>query len=192
MSTLSSPARAWSPRTASAAVERARLALVPTRRSQAPRAPFAVLVLLLLAAGVVGLLMFNTHMQQASFHATALQKRADQLTAERQALDMDLDRLRDPQRLAAAAKKLGMVAPAVPAFVRLSDGKILGKATPATYADRVLTKPLKAPLPAWGHQKPIVKKVLATVKTKPKAATTTGATKKSGQTKAARGHASAD
>ena len=35
---------------------------------------------------------------------------------------MELDRLRDPQRLAVAAKALGMVAPSQPAFVRLSDG----------------------------------------------------------------------
>ena len=42
-------------------------------RTQAARTPFVVLVIGLLVAGVVGLLMFNTHMQQASFRATALQ-----------------------------------------------------------------------------------------------------------------------
>ncbi|MCZ4500531.1 MAG: hypothetical protein JWQ74_3086 [Marmoricola sp.] len=175
MSTLSSPARAWSPRAAGAAVEKARLALVPTRRSQAPRAPFAILVLLLLAGGVVGLLMFNTHMQQSSFYATKLQARADALTAQRQALDMQLDRLRDPQRLAAAAKKLGMVAPPVPAFVRLSDGKVLGQATPATPEDKVLTKGFAAPLPASLNRKPIVRHVKAKI---------------SGQTQAGHGAAS--
>ena len=58
-----------------------------------------------------------------------------ELTAKQQALNMELDELRDPQRLAVAAKELGMVAPSQPAFVRLPDGRILGnpaRATPPT------------------------------------------------------------
>ena len=66
-------------RVMTAAVERARLTVVPARslaRSQAARTPFAVLVIALLVAGVVGLLMFNTHMQQTSFTATALEQQS--------------------------------------------------------------------------------------------------------------------
>ena len=108
MSTLINSARAGVrtrvPRFAEAAVERARLTVVPPRRSlgrtQAARTPFAVLVLVMLAAGVVGLLMFNTNMQQLSFKATALQDRVNVLTAKEQALDLELDQLRDPQHLA--------------------------------------------------------------------------------------------
>ncbi len=126
MSTLINQARTRVPRFAEAAVERARLTVVPPRRSlgrtQAARTPFAVLVITMLAAGVVGLLMFNTNMQQASFKATALQDRVNVLTAKEQSLALELDQLRDPQRLAMAAKALGMVAPSQPAFVRLSDG----------------------------------------------------------------------
>lgn len=81
MSSLLVPVRGRTSRTASSALERARLALVPVRVSRAPKAPFAVLVLAVLGAGVVGLLMFNTHMQQGSFYATSLQARADALTA---------------------------------------------------------------------------------------------------------------
>ena len=52
-------------RIAEAAVERARLTVVPrVRRSRSPRVPFVTLVSLLLLGGVVGLLMFNTTMQQ--------------------------------------------------------------------------------------------------------------------------------
>ena len=86
-----------------------------------------MLVVLLLAGGVAGLLAFNTSMQQNSFTATALQHQADALAAREQSLAMDLERLRDPQQLAARAKKLGMVPPTNPAFVRLSDGKVLGQ-----------------------------------------------------------------
>lgn len=158
-------ARARVPRFAEAAVERARLTVVPPRRplgrTQAARTPFAVLVLAMLAGGVVGLLMFNTHMQQSSFEATALQRQVSVLTAQKQSLDLELDRLRDPQRLAVAAKDLGMVAPSQPAFVRLGDGTVLGNPTPATRDDAVRINPLPRQLPAELRRRTIVVKVPA-------------------------------
>jgi cell division protein FtsB len=149
-------ARTRVPRSAWAAVERARLTVVPVRRSHAARMPFAILVSVLLGAGVVGLLMFNTHMQQASFHATALQEQADSLTARKQALDMELESLRDPQRLAERAKRLGMVAPSVPAFIRLSDGRIVGSPVPATAEDTVRIHGVPAAKPLSLDPKPLV------------------------------------
>lgn len=176
MSSLINSARAGArrvPRFADAAVERARLTVVPPRRSlgrtQAARTPFAVLVLMMLAAGVVGLLMFNTNMQQASFQATALQDRVNVLTAKQQSLDLELDELRDPQSLAVAAKALGMVAPSQPAFVRLSDGRVLGNPTPATPSGAVRINPLAAQLPPGVRQKRIIVKAPV-----PGAATTSG------------------
>ncbi len=151
MSTLFSQARVRVPRFAEAAVERARLTVVPQRalgRTQAARTPFAVLVIAMLAAGVVGLLMFNTSMQQRSFQATALQHRMNELTAREQSLSMQLDALRDPQHLASAAKKLGMVAPAQPAFVRLGDGRVLGNPTPAGPDGAIRINPLPPPKPS--------------------------------------------
>ena len=139
MSQLTSPVRAARP--AIAAVERARLALVPVRRTDAPRAPFAVLVLLILGAGVVGLLMFNTQMQQDSFYATRLQHQADTLTAQQESLQLELDSLRDPQMLGQHARQLGMVQPPVPAFVDLVTGRIVGIATAATSQDGVAINP---------------------------------------------------
>jgi hypothetical protein len=168
MSTLMSQistARTRVPRFAEAAVERARLTVVPQRamgRTQAARTPFAVLVIAMLAAGVVGLLMFNTNMQQASFRATSLQREAADLSAKQQSLNMELDQLRDPQRLAVAAKALGMVAPAQPAFVRLSDGRVLGTPTPATGADSVRISSLPSAKPRSINPPPIVIKVPAT------------------------------
>ena len=57
------------PSIAGKAVTRARLTVVPRRRTQAPRIPFVTLVTVVLVGGVVGLLLFNTSMQQASFAA---------------------------------------------------------------------------------------------------------------------------
>ena len=57
-------------------MERARLTVVPRRPSPAPRMPFMILVAPALLGGVVGLLLFNTSMQQASYKATALELQA--------------------------------------------------------------------------------------------------------------------
>lgn len=183
MSSLTSPGRLRAPRTA-AAVERARLALVPAPVAGAPRAPFAVLVALILGAGVVGLLMFNTQMQQASFRATELSERAEALAAQRQALDMELDRLRDPQRLAVAGRGLGMVMPPVPAFLRLSDGKVLGTPTAASAADGMPIFDRPARVPSVLNPPATVVEVVA----KPSKAATT---KKNGQNRTTTGPASA-
>jgi hypothetical protein len=159
MSQLASGARTRVPRFAEAAVERARLTVVPQRtmgRTQAARTPFAVVVIAMLVAGVVGLLTFNTNMQQASFTATALQNQATALSAKQQSLNMELDQLRQPQRLAMAAKKLGMVAPAQPAFVRLSDGRVLGTPAKATTLDSVRVNALPTAKPRSINPKPLV------------------------------------
>lgn len=154
-----------------AAVERARrarLALVPVRAVGAPRAPFAVLVFLILGAGVVGLLMFNTQMQQDSFYATRLQQQADRLTAQREGLQLQLESKRDPQQLAQAARQLGMVAQGVPSGITLADGKVFGVPTVATRQDGVGLYPRPAALPKPLRPKPLIK----TVKAETPAATT--------------------
>ena len=158
MSTIQA-VRVRSQRSAAAAVERARLTVVAARPSTAPRAPFAVLVFLILGAGVVGLLMFNTQMQQASIHATELQAKADRLEARSQALNLALERKRDPQQVALAARRLGMVTPANPAFVNLEDGRILGKPVPALPGDGLRVTPFAAKKPALVDPEPIVKVV---------------------------------
>jgi len=142
MSTQVNQVRSRVPRVAGAAVERARLTLVPRARRPGTRVPFVVLVSLLLLGGIGGLLCFNTSMQQASFTATALESRAQSLNARRQGLQMQVDSLRDPQRVALEARRLGMVPAADPAFIRLGDGKVLGKAVPATGLDAVRLTPL--------------------------------------------------
>ena len=155
MSTLMDQARTRVPKIAEAAVERARLTVVPRTSRRAARVPFVALVSLLLVGGVAGLLFFNTSMQQVSFTATALEDRADRLTAERQGLQMELDTLRNPQRVALQAKEMGMVPPAGPAFIRLSDGKVLGTATPATSEGALRLNPLPTAKPRKLNPKPL-------------------------------------
>lgn len=156
MSTLMNQARNRVPRFAEAAVERARLTVVPRRVQKAPRVPFVSLVSLLLVTGVIGLLLFNTNMQQASFVATSMEQRASLLDAKEQSLQMELDRLRDPQRVAARAKKLGMVPAASPAFLRLSDGEVLGTPVAAEPTDAMRIAPLPTRKPKSLRPDPVI------------------------------------
>ncbi|UDY22493.1 hypothetical protein [Nocardioides sp. Kera G14] len=121
------------------ALERARLRVVPRRRVQTSGLPFVLLVSLILVGGVVALLMFNTSMQGASFTQTRLEKQATTLAARQQTLEMQLESLRDPQHVAEAAEKRGMVIPANVAMLQVTTGHVLGEAAPA---DNTYTPPL--------------------------------------------------
>ena len=141
--------RARAGRLAGATVNRARLSVVPARRSRAPRVPFVTLVSVLLLTGVVGLLLFNTSMQQASFAATELEKQAATLSAREKTLQMDLDRLGDPQRIAEYAQRRGMVIPAAPgATLDLTTGRVRGERTVASPADGFRITPPPPTLPS--------------------------------------------
>ncbi|GHJ58183.1 hypothetical protein NOK12_07020 [Nocardioides sp. OK12] len=151
MSSLYSPqgtARSRVPRIAGAAVERARLSVVPVARTRAARVPFVSLVTVLLLGGVVGLLLFNTSMQQSAFAATSLEQRATVLSARQEALATKLERLRDPQEIARKAQRMGMQVPAAPLFLDLSDGSVSGDASGATLGARVALDPLPPARPS--------------------------------------------
>ncbi len=130
------------PRRLQAAAPRRRLRAVPGRRPRRPRVPFVSLVSVLLVAGVVGLLLFNTSMQQASFDSTRLEEQAAALSAREEALQMELERLRDPQRLASQAHRHGMVPATSAAFLDLETGEVSGpKPTPASREQRLGLNP---------------------------------------------------
>ena len=143
------PLRERVPRLAEAAVLRARLTVVPSRRRvRAPRVPFVTLVSLVLVGGIVGLLCFNTQMQQASFAATALEEQAANLTARQQTLHDELQELRDPQRVAQLAQQAGMVIPESACTLQLGGAaKPTGQCAAATRANTptLLEQPPKMP-----------------------------------------------
>jgi len=148
MNTPVAQIRSRMPRIAEVAVERARLTVVPRRRTRAARMPFVALVSMVLLGGVVGLLLFNTSMQQASFAATALEDQANTLTARQQTLEMDLDRLRNPQRIAKAALDLGMVQAGNPAFLELGTGRVVGEPSAGDGTAPLRINPLPPKKPA--------------------------------------------
>lgn len=138
------------PRVAQRALQRARLTVVPRRRTavRAPRVPFVMLISALLLGGVIGLLLFNTSMQQASFRETALSHQARDLDAQQEQLQLQLDALRDPARIARLAQKMGMIVPTGAAgILDYRTGKISGSPAPAEGPGLPLRQP-PAKLPA--------------------------------------------
>jgi len=92
---------------------------------------FGIVCAILLAAGLVALLVLNTALAQGSFTLQKLQSTSDQLTDTQGALNQSLDASKSPANLATKALGMGMVPAGSAAFLRLSDGKVVGVAKPA-------------------------------------------------------------
>jgi hypothetical protein len=100
----------------------------------APRAPFVVLVLALVAAGIVGLLLLNTAINTNAFTLSRLRDKQSTLDAREQQYKRDLADLESPGSLQAAATRMGLVPAGSTAFIRLPDGKVIGVPQPAPAA----------------------------------------------------------
>ncbi len=92
---------------------------------------FLALCVALLLGGFVAVLVLNTAMAKGSYTMRDLQRRSDALTDHQDALRHAIDGLSGPGPLARRARDLGMVPAATPAFLRLTDGKVLGVAQKA-------------------------------------------------------------
>ncbi len=150
---------------------------------------FLALCVLLLLAGFVGVLMLNTAMAKGSYTMRDLQARADELTDRQDALRHSIDEVSGPGPLATRARALGMVPAETPAFLRLSDGKVLGVAKKAgrnttfrvvteTQAPTVpgpsLAAPSPSPSPSPSMSKPTGARTGSTPTTPSTAPTTAG------------------
>ena len=97
---------------------RSGLRVVPGRPVRPRRAPFVLLVLFLLAAGLVGLLVLNTSLQQGTFDLTDLEQHTALLRDRHSELVSDVANRSEPGALASRAKHLGMVPSADPQFLQ--------------------------------------------------------------------------
>jgi len=96
-------------------------------------AAFGIVCACLLAIGLIGLLLLNTSLAQGSFTLHDLRTTSDQLADTQGTLNQSLDALSSPANLAKKATSMGMVPAQTAAFLRLSDGKVIGVAQPATH-----------------------------------------------------------
>ena len=92
---------------------------------------FLALCVALLLGGFVAVLVLNTAMAKGSYTMRDLQRRSDALADNQDALRHTIDGVSGPGPLARRARDLGMVPAASPAFLRVTDGKVLGVAQKA-------------------------------------------------------------
>jgi hypothetical protein len=97
-----------------------------------PRAPFIAMMLVVVIAGVVGILVLNTKINENAFKLDALQRNQQSLDRTEDGYNRQLANFESPSNLAAAARRLGLVPADSPAFIKLPDGKILGVPRPAS------------------------------------------------------------
>jgi hypothetical protein len=120
--------------------ERPKLRAAPPVPVTAPRTPFVVLVLVVVVAGVLGILLINTKINENAFKLSYLQDRQANLDRQEQQLNAQLANQQAPNNLAAQAAKLGLVPAGTPAFIRLPDGRVIGVPQPATSTPSVTSQ----------------------------------------------------
>jgi hypothetical protein len=102
----------------------------PPRPITLPRASFVVLVIALVAAGVFGVLLLNTRINENAFRLDQLRSQQNSLDLQEQQLNEQLADLDSAGHLNAQAARLGLVPAGTPAFIG-PDGHITGTAKPA-------------------------------------------------------------
>ncbi len=110
-----------------------RLLVRPNRRMGT--VPFAVLALILLVGGLVGLLALTTFVQNQAFELRGLQRRATELSYRVSDLESQVSKANAPAQVAARAAELGMVPNTSAAYIDLVSGKILGEPRPAQFGE---------------------------------------------------------
>jgi hypothetical protein len=90
-----------------------------------------LLSVVLVVVGLICLLLLNTLVNHDSLRVGRLEQQAVALDERAQVLASDVARLQAPASLASRAQALGLVPGGTPAFVRLSDGRVVGTPTRA-------------------------------------------------------------
>lgn len=107
------------------------LKVTPPAPVSVPRAPFIVLLLLVVVSGVLGILLINTKVNENAFELKNLEREQAALDRQEQDLKQRIADYEAPGNLAAQARRLGLVPAEAPAFIRLPDGRIIGVPRPA-------------------------------------------------------------
>ena len=87
---------------------------------------FSMIVIVIVTCGMLAGLVVNTLSAQASIQKQTLQSELSNLVSQQQGLERTVISSESPENLVKAAYRMGMVPAESPAFIRLSDRKILG------------------------------------------------------------------
>lgn len=113
--------------------------IVPTRsqRKARPRAIYALVTVAGLFAILIAQLLLSIVVSDGAYQISGLQQQQKELSRDQQSIIEQLQVLRSPQHLAANAVALGMVGTSSMAYLRLSDGAVLGAPVAAQASDAI-------------------------------------------------------
>jgi hypothetical protein len=114
--------------------EQPHIEIVSTReqRRARPRVVYALVTVAGLFALFIAQLLLSIVVADGAYRISALQSEQSDLGRQEKSLSEELDLLASPQNLATQAESLGMLrSSSSPAFLRLSDGAIVGQAAAA-------------------------------------------------------------
>lgn len=126
----------------SAAPKQRWLRLVPQPRARMARLPFLTLLIVMVAAGMVGLLLLNTSLQNQAFQASQLRRQAAEMSYAVGELEGLLTEAESTRELSRKATALGMRPNRDIAFVEVPTGVISGepRASDGLYLPSALTR----------------------------------------------------
>lgn len=135
------------------------LRVMPRRIAATGNGGFATACLVLLTAGLIGLLLLNTALAQGSLALGALQKESAVLSDSAANLRQDIAAASASGTLARSATELGMVRSNERAYIDLASGKVTGTAYPATtyQALTIVTAPTPPPVPSGAERNLLAK-----------------------------------
>lgn len=117
-----------------------KLDIVQTRSQKRarPKSFYALVTVGGLFAILVAQLLLSIVVSDGAYQISALQQQQKELARDQQSLTEELHVLESPQHLAANAEQLGMVTNSNMAYLRLSDGAVLGNPAAAIPNDVIL------------------------------------------------------
>jgi hypothetical protein len=95
-------------------------------QGQASTKRFTYIVMGIMGFGMLASLLVNILSAQASITKQSLQTQLSNLVSQQQSLERTVISTESPENLVRAAYRMGMVPAGSPAFIRLSDRKIIG------------------------------------------------------------------
>lgn len=101
----------------------------PTRRRRRPRAFFAYITAGVMFGVMIAQMLLSVATESGAYEIAHLQAANKEATRSYQQMTQEIDRLASPQHLALNAEALGMMSNNTPAYLRLSDGAVLGSPT---------------------------------------------------------------
>lgn len=118
------------PNRSTAEFERPQLRAIRTPARQLSPVAFAGVIMVVVAAGLIGLLTLTTHIQNQAFELQEAQARAAELGYRVSDLEAQVSRANSPAMVAGRASELGMVPNTSGAFIDLAAGTVVGEPKP--------------------------------------------------------------